>query len=819
MSSPDLSTPPSKKRKITTTYGSRNAISRAVQAVKDAVPGKLLFLANGARTEHTGDQETADSPVDTKHQNEINAAIAGSDNSGHDHEHPKPRCKYERHHTPENTPRSTRASKRSLDDRRKLDEGYPKKKRRKATPEAREVNGAKFATAMSNWSSSCSTHDKKAASGDETQPEVDRCRERYIVGGPRDTANPRDRDRGIDQDTPPSNGRLKGMTRRSSIIPPGTHIETHAAHDSSTPKTQSATPGRKRGRPRKHPVTTPIQREDEEDRLGLHKISRQEVPSVQTRKELRTTQDRRKRESGEYDTSSAEKEVGPRASHDSIKHTPVKATVNEPALAARDQDTIFDLPDEEQELRRICESLQKPTVKLRRVLEATPASSIDLLKSSIMEKLTGQRPMLVGMKEEYDKVHQLVMQTILAGEGNSMLVIGPRGSGKTSLVRSVLDEARSEHADSFVIVHLNGLIQTDDKLALREIWCQLGREVAGEDDASGTRINYADALTSLLALLAHSSELSGDGSDQDASARSVIFMIEEFHLFASHPRQTLLYNLFDVAQSRNAPIAVLGLTTRIDIVESLEKRVKSRFGQRYVYLAHPGTFDIFQDICKSALSSHSATAQRQGHRFDDKTPQSLKLRTAWNQYVEALFNDDPRFQSFLHRLFVLHKGVSAFLSASLLPIGLLTSTHVPNGASFIGQSLLPPDSKLQLLPSLSDLELSMVIAAARLNIILETDVCNFSMVYDEYVQLASRVKVQSSAAGQTAVGGGARVWGKDVAMGAWEKLIKLELIVPGSSGTRGYSGGSMWKVDVALEEIGSSVPRMGSAMARWCREI
>ncbi|KAL8964202.1 MAG: hypothetical protein Q9183_004622, partial [Haloplaca sp. 2 TL-2023] len=148
MSSPEFSTPPSKKRKITTTYGSRSAISRAVQAVKDAVPGKLLFLANGARTERTVEQITADSLVSTQYQDGMNAVIEDSDDSGHDDEHSRPDSKYERHYTPEDTPRSTRSSKRSLNHSETLDEGWPKKKRRKATPEAREANGAKSTTAI-----------------------------------------------------------------------------------------------------------------------------------------------------------------------------------------------------------------------------------------------------------------------------------------------------------------------------------------------------------------------------------------------------------------------------------------------------------------------------------------------------------------------------------------------------------------------------------------------------------------------------------------------------------------------------------------------
>jgi len=46
-------------------------------------------------------------------------------------------------------------------------------------------------------------------------------------------------------------------------------------------------------------------------------------------------------------------------------------------------------------------------------------------------------------------------------------------------------------------------------------------------------------------------------------SKSVVFVLDEFDLFAQHHNQTLLYNLFDVAQSAQAPICVIGLTTRL----------------------------------------------------------------------------------------------------------------------------------------------------------------------------------------------------------------------------------------------------------------
>lgn len=39
-----------------------------------------------------------------------------------------------------------------------------------------------------------------------------------------------------------------------------------------------------------------------------------------------------------------------------------------------------------------------------------------------------------------------------------------------------------DHRQDFHVVRLNGFIHTDDKLALREIWRQLGKEMQVDDD-------------------------------------------------------------------------------------------------------------------------------------------------------------------------------------------------------------------------------------------------------------------------------------------------------------------------------------------------
>ncbi|KAL2200547.1 origin recognition complex subunit 4 C-terminus-domain-containing protein [Corynascus similis CBS 632.67] len=445
----------------------------------------------------------------------------------------------------------------------------------------------------------------------------------------------------------------------------------------------------------------------------------------------------------------------------------------------------------------------------------------------LLDRCAGNRWIkLRGQDEAYDKAYQLVEQTVVAGEGNSMMVIGARGCGKTTLVESIITELSRQHQNQFHVVRLSGFIHTDDKLALREIWRQLGKEMEVEDELVNKAsilltTNYADTMASLLALLSHPSEIAE--APDGVTSKSIIFVIDEFDLFATHARQTLLYNLFDIAQARKAPIAVLGLTTRFDVVESLEKRVKSRFSHRYVYLSLPKSIPAYWDICRQGLTIDEEDMAEEG--INQKLDGHSAFWDWWNGTIDSLYQTQS-FTDHLESHFYSSKSVSAFLTTCILPLAMLSpaapSLQIPMAAGF-GVSLEPPDSKLHLLGSLSDLDLSMLIAAARLDIVAHTDTVNFAMAYDEYTSLMGRQRVQSASSGVLALGGGARVWGRGTAGIAWERLVALGLLVPAAAGGRGTAGlggldAKMWKVDVALEEIPAAV-KLNALLARWCREI
>ncbi|KAK8119454.1 origin recognition complex subunit 4 [Apiospora kogelbergensis] len=439
----------------------------------------------------------------------------------------------------------------------------------------------------------------------------------------------------------------------------------------------------------------------------------------------------------------------------------------------------------------------------------------------LLDRCSGSRRVrLKGQDEAYDKTYQLVEQTVLAGEGNSMMIIGARGSGKTLLVETIVADLAAENTESFHVIRLSGFIHTDDKLALKEIWRQLGKEMEVEDDLNKTS-NYADTLASLLALLSHPSEITG--ADEGVTSKSVVFVIDEFDLFATHARQTLLYNLFDIAQARKAPIAVLGLTTRIDVVESLEKRVKSRFSHRYVHLSLPKSVPAYWDICRQGLLVEEEDLDAEG--FDVKLEGLDEFRGWWEAKIEVL-RETPSFQDHLDYHFYTSKTAAAFFTSLIMPLSTLSPSSLDLrmlDTKLERVSLEAPDSKQHLIAALSDLELAMLIAAARLDIVAHTDTVNFAMAYDEYSSQMGKQRVQSAGSGMLALGAGGRVWGRGIAGMAWERLASLGLLIPAGIGGRSNSAhggleGKMFKLDVVLEEIPGTVELPGF-LTKWCTQI
>ncbi|XP_050825262.1 origin recognition complex subunit 4 isoform X4 [Gopherus flavomarginatus] len=339
---------------------------------------------------------------------------------------------------------------------------------------------------------------------------------------------------------------------------------------------------------------------------------------------------------------------------------------------------------------------------------------------------------------------ELLKRTTIHGESNSALIIGPRGSGKTMLLNHVLKELMEvkQVRENLLQVHLNGLLQTNDKIALKEITRQLQMENVVGDKVFGS---FAENLAFLLEALKK--------GDRDSSC-PVLFILDEFDLFVHHKNQTLLYNLFDISQSAQTPVTVIGITCRQDILELLEKRVKSRFSHRQIYLMNSFDFKQYLRIFKEQLYLPAEFVYKP---FVQK----------WNKNVQSL-SEDRTVQDVLQNHFHCSKDLRSLHMLLMLALSSITVSHpFMTGSDLLEASkLCRMDSKANIVHGLSVLEICLIIAMKHLNDVYEGEPFNFQMVYNEFQKFIQR-KAHSM-----------YNFEKPVVMKAFEHLLQLELIKP-----------------------------------------
>ncbi|KAL7287898.1 hypothetical protein TKK_0017961 [Trichogramma kaykai] len=367
--------------------------------------------------------------------------------------------------------------------------------------------------------------------------------------------------------------------------------------------------------------------------------------------------------------------------------------------------------------------------------------------------------------QERAHVLDCVKRTVENGESNSLLLLGPRGSGKTTLINSVLTELSStkNFQDNALIVNLHGLVHTDDRLALKDATRQMQLEHASEGKVFNT---FAENLSFLLECLK-----SGDKKH----SKPIIFILDEFDLFCFHHNQTLLYNLFDVAQSAQAPICVIGITSQLDVIQLLEKRVKSRFSHRQIFL-YPGdtsesetpisAFEDRLELFKELLTLPEDENVNETEQANKDCNIDPKFRAIWNKQIVNLA-DNPTVQNVLKMMHKHDRIERKFRNFLAVVISSLGNNHKELEVDdFVKASkMFSPNTKVLMLEGLSVLEMCLIIAMKHETEIYDGEPLNFEKVLSRFLKFASQTSNIESVQ-------------RPVIMKAFEHIKNLELIIP-----------------------------------------
>ncbi|BGO90768.1 hypothetical protein NBRC10512_002852 [Rhodotorula toruloides] len=423
-------------------------------------------------------------------------------------------------------------------------------------------------------------------------------------------------------------------------------------------------------------------------------------------------------------------------------------------------------------------------------------------------------PYLEGGYDEWERpLRASLEECVLKGMGNAVMLLGPRGVGKTMLINRTLALLSSTHgSDAFVTVRLSGLVHTTDRLAMRSIAVQLrdqgfgGMDVEGEME--GDYSSNSATMSTLLRLLEPSSSTTSSSTNTTTQSKPLILIVDEFDLFAQHPRQSFLYCLLDIVQGnrRRGGVAVVGVSSRVDCLSLLEKRVRSRCQSHVLQLIPPSSFSAFMDLAKRLLRADERV-------WEEKTgEEGREWAGKWNEEVERFLKKE-KVVDYFTRMWQIHGNVPTELRSSLSDLlyrldylGRLNGLADSNGVPQLGVEMLKPQPKGEeksrdaVLKHLSIPELTVLIACKHLSTstVDRHSGFNFEQVYDAYLSHARRV----SASTASALSMSTKPLSKPAMRVAFDSLREHELLLPRtSSGSAGSSSGG-----------GGAAPTSGSGM-------
>lgn len=291
----------------------------------------------------------------------------------------------------------------------------------------------------------------------------------------------------------------------------------------------------------------------------------------------------------------------------------------------------------------------------------------------------------------------------------------------------------------------------DDKSALLEITRQLKLENCINGKVFGS---FCDSFEFLLKSFRSGGQTS----------KPLVFIMDEFDLFTKNKTQLLLYTLLNTIQSSSSPMFMIGATCRIDVLDLLEKRIKSRFSHRQIYLFNDYSFETYIEMGKFFI------------QLNNRSKNNKNI----SEYLAKLFNDKDILK-FFARQYDYDRSMATLKRLLILP-GLvfeqlnnedIKSIHLDPVKKELVKSynLLNIDTKYSLLSGLSILELTLVVVMLEMSEIYPDEPFNFDLVYSAYLKYLQKKNWNQ------------QKHERQIILKAYEHLISLKFVLPSSDST------------------------------------
>ncbi|CAI2364475.1 unnamed protein product [Moneuplotes crassus] len=232
----------------------------------------------------------------------------------------------------------------------------------------------------------------------------------------------------------------------------------------------------------------------------------------------------------------------------------------------------------------------------------------------LIEKLSNFTSMYVGTKffyEQYDTVMEMLNRFIY-NENQSMILMSRSNTVLHQFISKIRNDLNKKLKDEAVkcdvrTIRINSILTTKETAILNHFAECLGMDNCDKQTLAQEMRERMEAFF------------------KDCPGIAVLFILENVEYYVENSKQSLLYKILDMLQYTKIKFAFIATSQRVDIIDSFEKRIKSRFSHRQIlfYSEDLKTFkDCIDDTIKS-IGGHSET-NRQEKQFIDQLYKFIK---------------------------------------------------------------------------------------------------------------------------------------------------------------------------------------------------
>ena len=192
----------------------------------------------------------------------------------------------------------------------------------------------------------------------------------------------------------------------------------------------------------------------------------------------------------------------------------------------------------------------------------------------------------------------MLKQAFLKHENNSMLLLARSKQTLHAFISAVQEECEKLFAQESAtenlelkVIRVNSILSNSETKILQRLSEALKLpHVQGEQKASFHSIEMVDSIKEYFS---------------KKQNQAVLFVLEDIDYYVETTKQLLLYKILDMftylSQDGNVRFVFLATSVKVDVVDSFEKRIKSRFSHRLA-LFYDQELGKFMEILQSVFN-------------------------------------------------------------------------------------------------------------------------------------------------------------------------------------------------------------------------